>query len=716
MKSTRWSLIVTACLFLIGTVQAGGIDRLPDQTMLWNRFHAVTVVDSFAVALAPEGIVVCRFDRVDSSFVQVNQLFLDDEPVRMKPHGDMLVVYTMTDSLLLIDIGQLPSIDYRAGIDVGLPLSDFALHGDDLYVSAWFAGILRFTVDDDDQISFSDSSMKPILVTQVEVSNDTLYGLDEYNGIIRYDISGDGFGQFIDYLYIPQRAASFLKIDTEFIIPALNDGILFGQFGQAGSGIYGSIDGTVPIYKTLLTDSLFIFVGDRFVELIDRSDYQQRSTIAIGDDPPDGDLFYIDDSPLLLLPGQFGGLVLYHLDESGQSWVAFYRPGPITGLVLRDGRLYTGGETNPVDVYRLDWWRTSPRLDFTIYSALQDVVSIDHNGDSLIVLYNSLNKIAFISSIADPDEYYLESSIFVDPYGAFDLEFTTDWATDQSAILVYAASSISVYPINDSDFAEHGATWPIVGGVLGATFADSLLFVSTGKNSIRIYRIAPDYSLSMVSSIDLAIPAFELKFMNDRLIYFTHDDMTYVDCSDPHYPRVEAVVPMALPVTDGVVYEDRFYTVGERGLAVYDLDTSPPTVIDYGGRAGSFLATDGEVVATSNGESIHLYYLHEDRPFHVESGPPVPNRFQLSQNYPNPFNPTTFIDFSLPQPVHVRVDVFNVLGQIVKTLVDESQPAGHHTVSWNGTDVSGDHVSSGVYFYRISADDFAASNKMMLIR
>ena len=173
---------------------------------------------------------------------------------------------------------------------------------------------------------------------------------------------------------------------------------------------------------------------------------------------------------------------------------------------------------------------------------------------------------------------------------------------------------------------------------------------------------------------------------------------------------------MALPVTDGVVHEDRLYTVGERGIAIYDLDTSPPRVIDYGGRAGSFLATDGQVVATSNGESIHIYYLHEDRLLHVESGPSMPDRFELSQNYPNPFNPITFIDFSLPQSSHVKVEVFNVLGQVVKTIVNESRPAGHHTVSWNGTDVSGDHVSSGVYFYRISADDFHASNKMVLIR
>jgi len=122
------------------------------------------------------------------------------------------------------------------------------------------------------------------------------------------------------------------------------------------------------------------------------------------------------------------------------------------------------------------------------------------------------------------------------------------------------------------------------------------------------------------------------------------------------------------------------------------------------------------VVATSNGESIHIYYLHEDRMWCVESEPPLPERLELSQNYPNPFNPITFIDFNLPRISNVKIEVFNVLGQSVTTLIDDTRSAGYHTISWNGADVSGTPVSSGVYFYRITADDFHASNKMVLIR
>jgi hypothetical protein len=204
--------------------------------------------------------------------------------------------------------------------------------------------------------------------------------------------------------------------------------------------------------------------------------------------------------------------------------------------------------------------------------------------------------------------------------------------------------------------------------------------------------------------------------LNGRLVYFTHDEMTYVDCSDPNHPRVEAVLPLPLPVTDGVWHGDRLYTVGERGLALYDISTWPPVLIDHGGRPGSLLATDGEVVATSNGSSISIYYLHEDKLWRVESDPSLPDRFELAQNYPNPFNPITFIEFSLPHPARIKLEVFNVLGQTVATLVDGERTAGYHTISWDGRDGSGSLVASGVYIYRVSAGGFRASAKMILIR
>ena len=101
----------------------------------------------------------------------------------------------------------------------------------------------------------------------------------------------------------------------------------------------------------------------------------------------------------------------------------------------------------------------------------------------------------------------------------------------------------------------------------------------------------------------------------------------------------------------------------------------------------------------------------------------LPRKFQLLQNYPNPFNPVTTIEYTLPQPAQVSLAVYNLRGQIVRTLVDEEQSAGVHSILWRGEDGAGAQVGSGVYFYRLRAIDaatgdilFREERKMALMR
>ena len=100
----------------------------------------------------------------------------------------------------------------------------------------------------------------------------------------------------------------------------------------------------------------------------------------------------------------------------------------------------------------------------------------------------------------------------------------------------------------------------------------------------------------------------------------------------------------------------------------------------------------------------------------IKDEPSIPDEFILSQNYPNPFNPTTNITFGLPKESNVTIDVYNLMGQKVATLVNERINAGYHTVNWNGRDASGNRVTSGVYIYKITAGDFAKSKKMLLVK
>jgi len=95
----------------------------------------------------------------------------------------------------------------------------------------------------------------------------------------------------------------------------------------------------------------------------------------------------------------------------------------------------------------------------------------------------------------------------------------------------------------------------------------------------------------------------------------------------------------------------------------------------------------------------------------------VPVVYQLEQNYPNPFNPSTTIDFSIPEQVQVTLEIYNVLGQRVKTLVaGEMYDPGHYNVVWDGRNQNGNPVSSGMYIYRIQAGDFTDVKKMMFLK
>lgn len=100
----------------------------------------------------------------------------------------------------------------------------------------------------------------------------------------------------------------------------------------------------------------------------------------------------------------------------------------------------------------------------------------------------------------------------------------------------------------------------------------------------------------------------------------------------------------------------------------------------------------------------------------VEQRPGMPTDFVLEQNYPNPFNPSTVIRFSLPKESQVTLKIYDIMGQEVKTLLNETMNAGNFDVQWNGDDSDGNKVQSGTYIYRITTENNSVARKMILIK
>ena len=94
----------------------------------------------------------------------------------------------------------------------------------------------------------------------------------------------------------------------------------------------------------------------------------------------------------------------------------------------------------------------------------------------------------------------------------------------------------------------------------------------------------------------------------------------------------------------------------------------------------------------------------------------VPEQFDLLQNYPNPFNPSTVINYQLSMNSQVNLSIYNLAGQLVRTLAQGQQSAGTHSLVWDATDDAGRRVPSGVYVYRLRAGDFESARKLLLLK
>jgi hypothetical protein len=127
-----------------------------------------------------------------------------------------------------------------------------------------------------------------------------------------------------------------------------------------------------------------------------------------------------------------------------------------------------------------------------------------------------------------------------------------------------------------------------------------------------------------------------------------------------------------------------------------------------------------EILVSSNFDStlIGEVFIFTSAPTSVEEqGKGVQaNKFILNQNYPNPFNAETVIEYVLPENSQVKLSIYNILGQHIKTLMDGFRQAGSNKVIWDGKDQAGRELSSGVYFYRLKTESFINMKKMLLLR
>jgi hypothetical protein len=195
----------------------------------------------------------------------------------------------------------------------------------------------------------------------------------------------------------------------------------------------------------------------------------------------------------------------------------------------------------------------------------------------------------------------------------------------------------------------------------------------------------------------------------------------------PEGPSVAFLVPgdnsprrmdIRSPFSDGAEWNLIFTLTPNRTLKIENLTQMPDDMTCW------LILDNGSKVNIEEGMAINLddniktarMIIGTEQYLKENGSITMPSQYVLYQNYPNPFNPTTHIKFALPKAGAVQLDIFNILGQRVISLIDGELPAGHHTVSWDGEDINGNQVASGVYFCRLKTDNFEQTRKMQLLK
>ncbi len=167
-----------------------------------------------------------------------------------------------------------------------------------------------------------------------------------------------------------------------------------------------------------------------------------------------------------------------------------------------------------------------------------------------------------------------------------------------------------------------------------------------------------------------------------------------------------------MPVGSGPIAVLHFTTLSSGTTATVSIDTTDAYISDFYFQFGEFFNYLKIYPAFAPGTvSIDLGTAVDE-----ETASQMPMEFRLEQNVPNPFNPTTAIAYTLPERSHVRLEVYDILGQRVRTLVDDVLPPGNHSVVFDGSDGNGRPLATGVYLYVIKTDRMTQSKKMLLMK
>lgn len=267
---------------------------------------------------------------------------------------------------------------------------------------------------------------------------------------------------------------------------------------------------------------------------------------------------------------------------------------------------------------------------------------------------------------------------------------------------------------------------------------DNIVYTSDGSfGSIGVYDLSTPSSPVLVKRFNVPNPGYVHNAWpsDDNRYLMTTEETTgktvkLWDISDINNPVITDDYLASPGIAHNTHVKGNFAYISHYvdGLRIVDI-SNPDSIFEAGyydtfpGPGGSFSGCwgafpffgSGKVIASDRSTGLYVVYF-AGSVTGVKVPGTTPEKFVLNQNYPNPFNPTTTIRFAIPEAGKVHLDVFDVLGRLVRRLVDDEFSAGEYSVQWNGANDLAERVVSGTYFYRLAALGSSSTRKMILMQ
>lgn len=433
----------------------------------------------------------------------------------------------------------------------------------------------------------------------------------------------------------------------------------------------------------------------------------------------------------LMLNVPYGTELTMHGREAGLDYDLFTQTLTVTAMDLVNPDLTVATDMGLTDVFAMNLNSVltgtcgTPGAEVVAY--LPDGTMLDEDDMDLAIMPTTGGQItAYIR--ANGSTLYMETFDILTS-GSIRGTARLQGVHDHSDILVVAQpGGASITTGEDGTFHLMNlaaGTYTVTASKPGFATMENVVTIGEGEHMAEV-----DFSMARVFVMDacdataLAIPDNSAAGVSTTINIDLDAEITSVkmDLDLSHTYIGDLLVKLTSPEGTTVTLHDRSGGSQDNIVGTYPEDLTPAQSMDA--FLGENMQGDWTLFVSDNAGwdtgTINEWCLHVGYPDQggtsAVGDEDIPTVLALNGNYPNPFNPMTKISFDLPRATDVRLEVFDVRGRLVSSLVNEPMTPGRHDVVWNGTDGNGRRMSSGTYFYRLVADGGIMTNKMLLLK